>query len=204
MERKIRVPQQKRSIAKKRHIIDAAQLVFNRNGYFGTSMAEIAKEADLSVGSVYSYFEDKKDILLACLSKFGDALTDEICREINTFSGDGDLISTAKRSVEALMKSEQGQTKLYHDEIESLRYRDKDVYKHFENVHRSLMTAITNAIHAHGYFFPHDREQTFLLFHLVEATEDELTFGCASDVDHDILLNECAQLIISMVRKKEE
>lgn len=204
MEREIRIPQQKRSIDKKNRIIEAAQRVFHQNGYFGTNTADIAKEAGLSVGSVYAYFEDKKDILLACLNKFGNELTDEICEEIGKFPDHGGVMDTAKRAIKILVKSHEGQTKLYHDEIESLKYRDEDVHRYFAEVQRSLMAAVTDAISAHGYIFPYGREQTFLLFQMVQGIEDELTFGHGQEIDHDILIEECARLIVSMVKKKED
>jgi AcrR family transcriptional regulator len=202
-KRELRIPQQKRSIEKKNRIVEAARRVFNQNGYFSTNTAEIAKEAGLSVGSVYAYFEDKKDILLACLNKFGNDLTDEICREIGKFAENGDLLSTAKRSIEVLVKSHDDQSRLYHDEIMSLQYRDEEVKLYFTEVQKSLMSAVTNAIAAHGFVFSHSREQTFLLFQMVEAIQDELAFDKSPDIDHEILFEECARIIISMLVKKE-
>lgn len=202
MEREIRIPQQKRSIDKKNRIIEAAQRVFNQNGYFGTNTAEIAKEAGLSVGSVYAYFEDKKDILLACLNIFGDKLTDDICREIGRLK-DGDLEDATVRAIKILVDSHEGQSQLYHDEIEALQCRDEDVRRHFIEVQDKLMAAITDAVGAHGYVYQHSREQTFLLFQMVRGIQDELTFNSGRGIDHDILIRDCAKLIVSMVERKE-
>lgn len=60
----IRIPKQKRSIEKKDAIIKASYGLFCEKGYYKTNTAEIAKEAGVSTGIVYSYFHDKKDILI--------------------------------------------------------------------------------------------------------------------------------------------
>ena len=41
--------------------------LFAKKGYFNTNTAEIAKNAGVSVGLVYGYFADKRDILLDVL-----------------------------------------------------------------------------------------------------------------------------------------
>ena len=55
-----RVPKQKRSMEKKQRIKDAAVKLMSEKGYHSTSSNEIAKEADVSIGTFYSYFKDKK------------------------------------------------------------------------------------------------------------------------------------------------
>ena len=58
----IRVPKQKRSMEKKQRIKDAAIKLMSEKGYHSTSSNEIAKEADVSIGTFYSYFKDKKEL----------------------------------------------------------------------------------------------------------------------------------------------
>ncbi|MCR5104014.1 MAG: TetR/AcrR family transcriptional regulator [Eubacterium sp.] len=61
-EKEIRVPKQKRSIEKKQRIKDAAIKLMSEKGYHSTSSNEIAKEAEVSIGTFYSYYKDKKDL----------------------------------------------------------------------------------------------------------------------------------------------
>jgi AcrR family transcriptional regulator len=199
----VRVPQQKRSIEKKEKIIEAAYRIFNISGYFGTNTAEIAKEAGLSTGSVYAYFTDKKDILMACLNQFGDRLTEDICREIGGLSAAGDIFVIVEKVLQILGEFHK-QSELYHNEVMSLRYRDEDVKNYFVNIQRTMMEAVTKAIEEHGYSFGHSREQTYLLFRMIDGIEDELAFNEHPDIDHDILIEECSRLIISMLIKKEK
>ena len=43
-------------------ILNAARKFFEQNGYRGTSMAAIAEEAKLAVGTLYKFFRDKRDL----------------------------------------------------------------------------------------------------------------------------------------------
>ena len=61
-EKEIRVPKQKRSIEKKQRIKDAAIKLMSEKGYHSTSSNEIAKEAEVSIGTFYSYYKDKKNL----------------------------------------------------------------------------------------------------------------------------------------------
>jgi AcrR family transcriptional regulator len=55
-------------------IMAAAKKVFARNGFHATTIADIAKEANLAYGSVYQYFDSKDDLFYALMSAEGNAL----------------------------------------------------------------------------------------------------------------------------------
>jgi AcrR family transcriptional regulator len=55
-------PRAQRTIA---HIIDATREVFMTKGYAGTTVDEIARVADVSRASFYTYFPSKREVLLA-------------------------------------------------------------------------------------------------------------------------------------------
>jgi AcrR family transcriptional regulator len=49
----------------RRRLLDAAEAVFARNGYHGSSVEEVAREAGASTGALYSNFAGKEDLFLA-------------------------------------------------------------------------------------------------------------------------------------------
>lgn len=200
-KKNVRIPQQKRSIEKKEKIIEAATQIFMEHGYLNTTTADIGKAAGISTGSVYAYFEDKKDILLACLYRFGEALTQQICEKVSGLSFTGD-ISTTIKNVLKIFVNYHNWTKLLHDEIMSLQYIDDDVKKYFGDIQKTMMTALANQLRASGYTFRHEREQTFLLFQMIMGIEDELAFNHSSDINQEILINECAKAIVPMLIKE--
>lgn len=55
-------------------IIRAAATVFQRKGYHGATMADIAAAVDLTAGSLYHHFPSKLDLLVAVLDTGMDAI----------------------------------------------------------------------------------------------------------------------------------
>jgi AcrR family transcriptional regulator len=51
--------------ARRQQIIDAAAICFVRDGFHGTSMQDVIREADLSVGAFYRYFRSKTELIRA-------------------------------------------------------------------------------------------------------------------------------------------
>src|SRR6478736_5642090 len=52
-------------------LLDAAEDVFGRKGFYDTTLKEIADLAEFSVGSVYSFFENKDDLFLSVFLRRG-------------------------------------------------------------------------------------------------------------------------------------
>jgi AcrR family transcriptional regulator len=53
---------------RQRQIIDAAFDVFSRKGFAEATTHEIAKEAGVAVGTIYKYFQNKRDLLVAVVT----------------------------------------------------------------------------------------------------------------------------------------
>ncbi|MEN6473952.1 MAG: TetR/AcrR family transcriptional regulator [Syntrophaceae bacterium] len=65
---------------KYRMILNAAKLVFAREGFYNSKVSEIAREAHVADGTIYLYFKNKDDILI---SLFEEELT-RIIKEVRT------------------------------------------------------------------------------------------------------------------------
>ena len=59
-------------------IIEAALKVFSTKGYASTRMADIAREADMSYGLVYHYFENKEKLFDAIVEDWWTGFYDEL------------------------------------------------------------------------------------------------------------------------------
>ncbi len=68
----------KKSEKKRQKIISSATKLFAKNGYFCTSMSEIADMAEMSVGSLYVYFKSKDDLLIEIFRNYFDELMGEV------------------------------------------------------------------------------------------------------------------------------
>jgi len=54
---------------KRDRLIESAALLFHHNGLNATSLADIAKHADIPIGNVYYYFKTKEELALEAVAK---------------------------------------------------------------------------------------------------------------------------------------
>jgi len=63
--------------ARRQEILEAATRLFARQGYHGTAMSEIAKEAEFSTGSLYNFFKNKEELYFSLLQEKIEVLEQE-------------------------------------------------------------------------------------------------------------------------------
>ena len=114
-ERETRTPSQKRSIAKKNAVVATAKEMFLEKGYVAVNTNEIAKQAGVSVGTLYSYFKDKREIFLHIME---DCNTDfrVICEKNRTaFDANDDPRITLMRFLDTMMSALSVYGSLFHE-----------------------------------------------------------------------------------------
>lgn len=73
--------------ARRQEILSAAECLFSKNGFFKTSMAEIATGAQFAMGTVYRFFKSKEEIYISIVEAKVEelaALLDEEIRRAKT------------------------------------------------------------------------------------------------------------------------
>src|SRR5579884_696924 len=60
-----------RGEATRRRILDAAEVVFGEQGYYGASVAEITRRAGVAQGTFYIYFHSKREIFIELVEDLG-------------------------------------------------------------------------------------------------------------------------------------
>lgn len=78
----VRKPVQKRSIEKKQKILDAGFALFCEKGFYKTNTIEIAKNAGVSIGALYSYFKDKKQIYIAAFHDYLESISEHLLEKL--------------------------------------------------------------------------------------------------------------------------
>jgi AcrR family transcriptional regulator len=58
--------------ARREQILAAATRVFAQKGFCGATTREVAREAGVSEGTIYNYFEDKEALLMAIMGKLNE------------------------------------------------------------------------------------------------------------------------------------
>ncbi len=65
---------------KSEKILDAALLLFSKNGFYATTIPDIAKAMGMSVGNIYNYFSSKEKLAKEIIKYSSDILGKEICK----------------------------------------------------------------------------------------------------------------------------
>lgn len=118
---KARMPQQDRGINTKERILTAAEKLFIKKGFYGTSSKQIVSKAGVSIGSFYDYFHDKRDVFIAIIWERIQRTTVAIKEYLNTWDRSNDL----REVVAALIAiTKENLTPELFREITILRYHD--------------------------------------------------------------------------------
>ena len=83
-----------RTASRRNQILNAAATCFHARGFHGASMSELAREARMSVGHIYHYFENKEAII--------EAIVD---RDLERFLAVLDSLSRTERLADALLEA---------------------------------------------------------------------------------------------------
>jgi AcrR family transcriptional regulator len=155
-EKEIRVPKQKRSIEKKQRIKDAAIKLMSEKGYHSTSSNEIAKEAEVSIGTFYSYYKDKKDLYKELVADIYNVvlapmnLSTESGSEKDNVTGPFDNLDnlsieeTVYLYIETVFKGHEYET-AFQREIASLS-EQSDEFREIEMVHKKELTEMFTSV----------------------------------------------------------
>jgi AcrR family transcriptional regulator len=84
-------------LAHRREIVEAAERVFARNGYHGSTVEQIAQEAEFGVGTLYNFFRGKDELYEEVLASL---IEQALARLRERVLGEADPV----RAVEALIE----------------------------------------------------------------------------------------------------
>lgn len=81
-------------------ILDTALRLFTQNGYFNTSVHDIRREANISIGSIYHHFTTKEQIAASLFSSLTEWLEEQILSVLHT---GGDCKTVVKNMITMLL-----------------------------------------------------------------------------------------------------
>ncbi len=131
-----RIPKQKRSMEKKQRIKDAAIKLMSERGYHNTSSNEIAKEADVSIGTFYSYFKDKKALYIELVADIYSKVLEPV--NLSALPEDMSVTDTVRLYISYVFKGHEYMTG-FQREIASLS-EQSDEFRSIEMAHKKQLT----------------------------------------------------------------
>jgi AcrR family transcriptional regulator len=147
---KVEVPE---LIEKRRgQIITAAIELFGKNGYHSTTIRDIAKLADVSIGTIYQYVSDKEDVLFLTLIEVLDAYQRHVPAAIASASEPLARLQAAVKAYCSINDAKIGATVLAYRETKSLPKMRRKLIQEKELATNRLIAACINDCVRAGLF----------------------------------------------------
>jgi AcrR family transcriptional regulator len=102
-------------------ILDAARKVFARKGFENATMDEIAEAAGVAKGTVYLYFQSKRDVYLAALRCGFTGLTEETMRKMDAAPTAADKVRAFVNARVHYAEQNRDFVAIYHAEFGNMR-----------------------------------------------------------------------------------
>lgn len=128
---KARKPVLKRGIETKAKLIEAANAAFIEKGYHKTNSKEISARAGLAIGTFYSYFNDKKEVLIDLVRQQYQQGRDDVLSKL-----DEDILKTGNwkviiHTLVQVMYSIHTIRRDLHRTVYPMIFLDKDIFDIF-------------------------------------------------------------------------
>jgi AcrR family transcriptional regulator len=124
MDRFVNMPKTKRGMATLNKIVNAAEKLFYKKGYYGTGINDITTSANVALGTFYIYFDDKMSIYRYLLFQYSHRIRMHIAKEI---AGVDDRMEAERLGLRAFLMFIAKNKHIYNIIWESL-YIDKKLF----------------------------------------------------------------------------
>lgn len=130
-----------------REIEAAAREVFSRRGYAAASISEIAKSAGIREGTIYKYYENKRDLLLTVVQHWYEELIAGYLEALADVEGTRAKLRTIIRNHLKAIKASPDLSRLFFTEVRGADdYRDSLLFELNRQYARVLTDVIEEGI----------------------------------------------------------
>ena len=193
----VRTPQQERSIAKKKKIIEAGYDLFSRVGYHATNTAEIAKHAGVSTGIVYGYFKDKRDILLDVLDIYLDKALAPVLTLFDRLTAPINFDKFIPKIIDTTIDIHRHNANI-HEALHAMSASDEAVNIKFLELEDKMTSAIANKLKSLGVDVDGMEEKIHLAIGIVQSFSHECIFDNHHYLNYDKMRDVCISVVKSM------
>jgi AcrR family transcriptional regulator len=191
------IPQHERKTETKKKIVDAAMMLFSSKGYYQTNSKEIAKEAGVAIGSFYSYFTDKKEVLKYILN----AYIQEVLSE-SSASDNYPVCSVDRKAIlkDTIVKSfnMHNFTLGFYQQVTMLSIVDEEISLIFKEYQTAILSRISTLLEFFVPDLPDDCREAagIIIYSAIEGAVHSVKFS-RTDIKEDILIDELVRLVDS-------
>ncbi len=150
---------------RRRQLVAAAITLFNRQGYFSTTVKDIAKEAGFSAGLIYQYVLDKQDVLFLALQQIVETNKEQIPAALRGLTDPLRRLVSAIEAYCRVLDANRDAVLLTYRETKSLKPEHKETLKRSELETNEMLSSCIEECIEHGYLQPAKVE--LLTYHIV-------------------------------------
>ena len=188
MNDNIREPKQQRAIEKKEKIISAGFELICKNGYYNINTAQIAAHANVSTGIVYQYFNDKYDILIEGLKKYGNDIFFPMLKDNNIKFDKNNFDKFIKDIIKYYINSHKI-SNIAHEEIMSMVHSDKNVADFYYKRELEITTYLKDILINNGFKDNNLFEKSHIMLGLIDNLCHEITYHKHSKMNYDVMMD---------------
>lgn len=202
MNDRVRKPVQRRSKEKKARIVQSARALFNEVEYVAVTTNAIAERAGVSIGTLYSYFRNKHDILLEVVEAFNEDIYDRFVSGLRENMTDTNTLEETIDAVLLVLWNAHIHEKILHNEIVMLSFKDKKIESSFSANERRLLEKIGEILNRYSdeIDVASPNESMFVLKHAVNGVLDQLLKQNPS-YDTNKVLKELGTMVHKYLKK---
>lgn len=193
----MRNPKQERAILKKEKIIDAGFKLICENGYYNINTATIAKEAGVSTGIVYQYFNDKHDILIEGLKKYGNDIFFPMLKNNNLNFKFDNFEKLLENMIENYLNNHKI-SKIAHEEIMAMIHLDAEIAEFYYNNEIEMTNKIKSLLIYNNFKDNYLEEKTHIMINLIDDLCHEVIYHKHDDMNYDIMKKIVIETIIKL------
>jgi AcrR family transcriptional regulator len=196
----VRMPTQKRSIEKRNRIIEKGFELMCENGYYNTTIPDIAKSADVSVGIIYQYFNDKKDIFIEGVKDYSNNIMYPMLNILETKQIKiNDLKGVMESMIDNFIKTHTISKKA-HEELMAMSHLDEDVANIFKNSELEMTNNIVSLLENNNIHIVNAREKVHIAIGLIDNLCHEIVYHKHESFDYNKMKEEVINIIVAILK----
>ena len=196
-----RIPTQKRSIEKRDKIIKIGFKLMCEKGYYNTNTVEIAKEAGVSTGIVYQYFDDKKDIFLEGVKNYSNNILYPVLDVLdNKKITNKNLEDTLNTIIDKFINT-HNMSKKAHEELMAMSHLDEDISNIFKENEIDITKKIVISLKNNNINLDNAYEKIHIIYGMIDNLCHEIVYHNHDLINYDVMRNEVIKIIIDILKK---
>ena len=196
----IREPIKKTSIEKKQKIIEKGFELMCKEGFYNVNCVDIAKYADVSTGSIYQYFNDKRDIFIAGVKNYSNAIMFPMIDVIKSKKITKDNLDEVLNEVIESFINTHKISRVEHEELIAMSHLDDEVGKIFKQNEIDMTNNISKVLENNGFSIENIEEKIHIIFGLVDNYCHEAIYHRHDSLDYRVMKENIIDIIKYILR----